>query len=126
MVRILTLIGFAMIVSAIFAAMFLNESGERCLPPTVFGVPPPSNAIAATYKGFNTDLAVLNALVAAAGSPAPSKTYKATFSSSADLTSADDIGAYCHSKKAVLLVEVAASILLAVGVWFWLLRRRIG
>jgi hypothetical protein len=124
-IRLLAIVGAAATACAIFSAIFLNESGSLCLPPKALGLAPTPNALTGIYQGVSTDLPVLEALVAAAGSPAPSKTYKATIPIS-DLTPPDEIGAYCHSKKAALFVEVAVSTLLSVAVGFWVLRKRGG
>ena len=123
-VRILLVIGFVMIVCAIFAAIFLNGSGARCLPPSALGVTASDNArILSSGKVRQTELAVLNALVRAGkASPGPSKTYETYLVDDAERY---DAGAYCRAKVLDLLFEVVATILAVFAVGFWTARRRV-
>lgn len=124
-VRILALTGFALIISAIFAAIFLSHSGSRCLPPSALGITVRPKALNDfTVREPVNDLPVLNALVAAGykvskASPGRSETAVAS-------AITDDVGVYCRAKDLDLLFGIGATALAALACGFWMVRKRSG
>lgn len=119
MVKLLALIGLTMIVSAIFAAIFLNGSGARCLPPSALGVSvtPGEKALNfGRFRGSASELKVLDALLAAAATASPAPTHIPRIA-------ANDPGQYCRDKETALLVEIVGALLIALAVGVWTTRR---
>src|SRR5580704_4777520 len=104
MIRLLTFFGLAMIVSAIFAALFLNNSGAKCLPPSALGVTviPSAKVLGTTrFRGSASDLKILDALLAAAAtySPVPTRIPKIAASDPAQILPCKGNAAFRRDKR---------------------------
>jgi hypothetical protein len=120
--RALVVVGIGLIVSVLFMATFLRVSGAACLPPAMLGAPPRAKAVTSTFSGSDVDVKVLQALIVAAdkASPVPAETANNSTKPLIDDTS--DLS--CRLKGRNLLLEVGATLLAALILGLWMIRRR--
>jgi hypothetical protein len=119
MVRFLALIGLATIVCAIFAAIFLNGSGARCLPPSALGVtvtPSEKALVFGRFRGTASDLKIVDKLIVAGATVSPVPTRVRTIER-------HDIVDDCSTEETLLYVEIGATILITLVVGVWIIRQ---
>lgn len=96
----------------IFVAIFVDRAGSMCLPEAVLGAAPAPSPSASVWQGSKADLAALDALVKAGGSPELT-----IYADQAKVT-------FCRSKEWALAMEIVASIVAALAVGLWTAMRR--
>ena len=111
--RILAITFAALAACLMFVVIFVNGAAPQCLPQRVLGtVPKPAPTDTITFKGSAQDAAILHELAKAAGSTAV-ESYANELEEP-----------YCHSKELALVLELSATILVALAVGLWTARRQ--